>query len=173
MISGRLTSPPTRSGASSWPPTTPPGGPPTTPPTTPPPTPPTTPPATPPSTPPSTPASAGGLLDGGGTFSGICTGCTGSVGWMCGTSFGTSTGFGAAGAGGGGGGGGGGGAVLTNTTLIGGSSTGGTFQYCANSRAPPATTWMISAIVTSHQRRVRRFMSRSIREFSNMISPVR
>jgi hypothetical protein len=32
---------------------------------------------------------------------------------------------------------------------------------------------MISAITTIHQRRLRRMVSRSIREFSNMISPVR
>jgi len=39
-----------------------------------------------------------------------------------------------------------------NTTLMGGSATSGTFQYCANSSAPPATMCSASATGISHQR---------------------
>ena len=110
------------------------------------------------------------MLDGSGTFSGTRTGCTISFGVTCTTSFGTTFGVAGAGGGAGGGGGGGGGAALTNTTLIGGSGTSGTFQYCANSIAPPAMRWMMMAMGMTHQRNPRfPFLSRSISEFSNMV----
>src|SRR5258706_410504 len=150
IASGALTSPPTRSGPSSFgsgggagaasvvpvpptvPPTTPPGTPPSCPPTTPPTTPPATPPATPPGTPPGSPPDAVGAgvvstiapVAGISTFGnsvGISCGCTNEGSTFTGWSTGVD--FGALeGAGGGGGGGGGGGAPAARNACIGLSS---------------------------------------------------